>query len=207
MGLRSGSYTYVSDVYDTKRWLDHCVVSEAGWKAIINVKIHYNVYWSDHFPLSIECNLDLMGHKYICNRNDLDNVTWGERNSHEIQLYRELCNQALRDVDFPVEFRDCCDKLCSNFDHRIVINEMYDKIINILRSAAKHSCKKSSLKRKKHVVGWNKHVKKSHGEARLAFQNWIFHGRPRSGRAFDSMVSTRQEFKKKIMWCQNNAKK
>ncbi|KAL0841056.1 hypothetical protein ABMA28_014821 [Loxostege sticticalis] len=36
-------------------WLDHCVVTEAAWKLIIDSKVLYDTYWSDHFPLITTC--------------------------------------------------------------------------------------------------------------------------------------------------------
>lgn len=207
LGLESESYTYVSDAHGTTRWLDHCVVSEAAWKSILDVRIQYNVYWSDHFPLEVVCDLDVLRAKSVNLRKEPDMVIWGERNLHQISLYQEHCNRLLKCVDFPYEVRECCDQLCANVDHRRVIDNLYASIISALRSAAtsSHNIMKGSTRKRKYVVGWNKYVRPLHEEARLGFHNWVLYGKPKTGLYYDSMVESRKRFKKKLKWCQDNA--
>lgn len=56
LGRRSGEYTYVSEIHGTTSWLDHCLATEAAMLSVVDSKVRYGVYWSDHYPLEIVCN-------------------------------------------------------------------------------------------------------------------------------------------------------
>lgn len=51
LGLNSDAYTFVSEAHDCRRWL-----------------VCFDVYWTDHFPLKVECNIDQLGLKRIGNQ-------------------------------------------------------------------------------------------------------------------------------------------
>lgn len=105
LGRLSDSYTYISDAHGSRSWLDHIVTTEAAKKTIVNIKINYNISWSDHFPLQIECNLNMVLPK-IDLKNFVPNpVTWGERDSRQIIKYTQLCTSKLREICYPPEFR------------------------------------------------------------------------------------------------------
>lgn len=54
------NYSFMSEAHGCKRWLDHCVVSLSAWQTIITVGIKEDVYMSDHLPLYIECDLNMV---------------------------------------------------------------------------------------------------------------------------------------------------
>lgn len=184
LGYNSKAYTYVSEAHGTHSWLDHCLVSETAWKSVTAVSIMHDVFWSDHFPLKIRCNLDVFK-----NGNDLcvyklNKIVWGIRDFKQIELYKEFCNNRLKTIDFPYDFRFCSDKICNNLDHRRVIDQMYNDITQVLKDAACHSYKNKTLyNKRRYLTGWNKHVRKAYEEARLGFKAWVWHGRPKEGLA------------------------
>lgn len=65
LGASSGTHTFVSDAHGSQRWLDHCLVSTSAWYTLNNIEVLYDVYWSDHYPLKIECNIDAIRSKEI----------------------------------------------------------------------------------------------------------------------------------------------
>lgn len=82
---------------------------------------------------------------------------------------------------------------------------MYENIIDILSKAATCSYENVPiLNKKKVVIGWNKYVRQAHAEARLGFQNWVLHGKPRTGPIYSNMTTTRKVFKQKLKWCQDH---
>ncbi|XP_063389871.1 uncharacterized protein LOC134675536 [Cydia fagiglandana] len=207
LGLDSGTYTYVSDSHGCERWLDHCVVTQAAWSTISKIYVMYNVYWSDHFPLVIECNLDVTHSKiYNCNV-DRSKVFWGDKQPSDIIKYECKCNDLLKVIDFPTQLSECADSCCnvsSDNLHREVINKLYSDIICALSSASV-LCKNDLQNRKnKHIMGWNKHVGEAHREARFRFQIWVASGKPRSGQLYDSMCVSRKVFKARLKWCQQH---
>lgn len=153
------SYTYVSDSHGCRRWLDHCVTTTAARNTVESATIHYDVFWSDHIPIEIIINLQKNVSKHVINDNNLNNkfvkgVTWGERDQKQINKYGSLCNVKLRDIDFPIELRECCDDVCYNNNHRKVIDNMYKSVVTILSEASVASCDSGQRRRGGYVTGW-----------------------------------------------------
>lgn len=204
LGLNSDTYTFISDAHGTRRWLDHCVVTKAARDSVVNVRVIYDVLWSDHYPLVIECVFDKICHKQR-NYNYVENVVvWGERSSEQIQSYTMACHERLRLIDFPDEFRNCCDKICKQHCHRNTIDNMYNNIVRALSESAvlgRGSCKH---RKKKVVAGWNKHVSDAYRDARLKYCVWLDCGKPFTGPVFADMCNTRKIFKSRLKWCQTH---
>lgn len=74
-------------------------------------------------------------------------------------------------------------------------------MINIIKDAATQTsdrCVRQSKKcpnKKPYVVGWNKHVKHLHGQARLDYKMWVVQGKPNSGVFYKNMIESRKKFK------------
>lgn len=205
LGLESGSYTYVSDSHGTSSWLDHCVVTQAARHTVDKVLINHSVFWSDHFPLEIQCSLNVLIPKTTFCSNHNSNVLWGERDGSQMSQYTDFCNEKLKQIDFPSVLSRCADTVCNDPNHKIVLLNLYDRIIDVLKKAAVYSCKnKKFYCKKKYVCGWNKHIKAAHSEARLWFQYWVLYNKPRDGFVYDKMRVSRNVFKAKLKWCQTN---
>lgn len=208
LGVDSGSYTFISDAHGTSSWLDHCLVTKSAFNAVVDVRIMHDTLWSDHFPLLLECKLNVINpisNLYDLNKNDVNlGVKWGIRNGNQIQEYRKYCHEQLRLIDFPQEFIRCGDKKCCNQDHMYVLDKMYCNIVTALRESAKATCRGNRQHRRKCVVGWNRHVGEAHGSAKLMFQNWVDYGKPKSGPVYDAMYESRKIFKSRLKWCQDH---
>ncbi|CAG4991130.1 unnamed protein product [Colias eurytheme] len=179
--LPSDSYTFVSDAHGCRRWLDHCITTEAAQQTLVNVKVLYDIYWSDHMPLEIECNLKLITPNIVLPKINSNNIIWGQRDSTQISMYEKMCNEGLREIDFPHAFSHCADNYCRNVNHHIVLDELYSNIICILQQSAECSAAANKPRKYKPVPGWNKHVKIAYEEARWAFQEWQLCGKPDTG--------------------------
>lgn len=205
--LPSDTYTFISEAHGCRRWLDHCVVTNAAQQTVLNAKVHYSTFWSDHFPLEIECNINVVKPKIICDNKLLSNmVIWGERDTVQIEKYSEICDKLLSKLDLESELCHCGNNMCLDTGHRTYIDNFYHSIVNSLCDAAtsSHSHSVPKLRRGKTVTGWNKYVHSAHREARLYFQLWVLHGKSSSGYYYDNMCRTRSTFKAKLKWCQNN---
>lgn len=88
LGLQSGTYTFISEAHGSKRWLDHCVATKSAFRSIVNVFVKYDVGWSDHFPLIVECNIDVIKSKIFNENKIINRVIWGNRNTEQIDDYR-----------------------------------------------------------------------------------------------------------------------
>lgn len=207
LGIDSNEYTFVSDAHGSRRWLDHCVVTQSAWETVRDIKVCYDVMWSDHFPLSMCCDLNLVLKKVvpINEKNVSSQVIWGDRQLSQINIYSEFCNDNLKLINFPNEFVVCADKCCNDISHRSIIDKLYHNIIKILREGAILTCKYNNNNMKgKSVPGWNKHVSTAHKQARLKLNLWFLYGKPSSGVVYDDMCESRKIFKAKLRWCQTN---
>lgn len=159
------------------------------------------------FLFFLECNIELIKPKIMCNRNEslCNKVVWGERKPDQVDLYTKYCNEGLRLIDFPDEFRNCCDNTCSNIKHHRRIDQLYSDIVNVLSQAAIDSGVLKHCNRRRPVLGWNKHVSEFYKEAKIKFHQWMSYGRPRSGHVYEEMKNSRSVFKSRLKWCQNHA--
>lgn len=205
LGLQSSTYTFVSEAHGCRRWLDHCIVTESASQTIVKVSVLEDVFVSDHLPLVIECNLNVVRAKIELRSIPRNSVVWGNRNEAQVNKYRELCNKRLREIDFPSEFTGCSHQSCNLFEHRSVLDRLYNSIVQILCSSAEEtSVERRCVKQRNQLCGWNKHVRESHTEARLKFKVWVLYNRPVAGFIYDQMYESRKTFKSRLKWCQNN---
>jgi exonuclease III len=203
LGITSGTYTFVSDVHGSRSWLDHCLVTKASVNTVKNVYVVYDVFWSDHFPLAIECNLNIILPTKLPSQVCQNKTVWGERTPEQVNIYTNECNKRLRDIDFPHEFRSCCEKVCQNSSHRGVIDRFYQNIVDALTESSRVGSRSVKTKYKV-IVGWNKHVAEAHRRARQKFLWWNWYGRPTSGPIYREMCESRKIFKSRLKWCQNH---
>lgn len=203
LGESSGCFTYISEANGSKRWLDHCVLTKAAVPSVRRVYVQYDMLWSDHFPLVIECNLDVILQTKFQKNVVQSKIIWGERNSKQIKLYSEKCNNQLRLIHFPLEFQKCAGKTCCNVHHRKLIDELYENIVNVLKEAAVLGIEEHHRKRKV-VVGWNRYVGEAHRVAKQAFSLWFWYGKPSVVLVYNDMCEARKVFKSRLRWCQNH---
>lgn len=149
-----------------------------------NVYVLYDVLWSDHFPLVLDCNLGLIRQKINLFNQPCNEIRWDNRKPEQVAKYQEYCDSQLKHIDFPDKLRGFADGMCKNTNHNIIIDNYYHSIVNVLSQASKCSWLRNNGaggNRNKYVKGWNKHVAEAHRQARLDFQLYVLHGKPESG--------------------------
>lgn len=88
--LPVNTHTFVSDAHGCHRWLDHCLTTSAARRSIHNVSVLYGVYWSDHYPLCIECDFQLISSKVAAPIPSRNKYIWGERDQKQTKKYTEF---------------------------------------------------------------------------------------------------------------------
>ncbi|KAJ2946347.1 hypothetical protein O0L34_g12384 [Tuta absoluta] len=63
------TYTFTSAAHGVNKWLDHCVTTNAARSTITSARIAYGVYWSDHYPLVVTCNLKTIVGKTVTEKD------------------------------------------------------------------------------------------------------------------------------------------
>jgi exonuclease III len=140
LGITSNTYNFFSDAHLCKRWLDHFVVTQSVIGSVRNVYVDNCVTWSDHFPIFLECDLNIIApriNSQASASNNSNNIIWGKRSAEQVLVYNKHCHQKLKLIDFPAELRACADKHCQNTEHKKVLDKLYGNVIRILREAAK----------------------------------------------------------------------
>ncbi|XP_045534705.1 uncharacterized protein LOC123721148 [Papilio machaon] len=129
LGFDSSSFTFYDTYHGTGSWLDHCVVSQAAWQTVVNVGIVEDIFVSDHLPIFLESKLGDI--KPVIATPDVPRsaIRWGERDKRQIARFQILCNEGLRSVDFPEDFTKCAYGSCNLYEHTIVLDKMYTKLI------------------------------------------------------------------------------
>ncbi|XP_045456287.1 uncharacterized protein LOC123666124 [Melitaea cinxia] len=203
--MKDDTYTFISEAHGCVRWLDHCVVTNAALSTIVNVQVEYDVQWSDHFPLIIDCDLDLVPYRHtMVSTGVFSGVVWGEHTDEQVRRYSKICHEQLREIDIPGEMSYCCDGTCVNAEHKLLIRNMYLRLVTILSAAATASCKVVRVRRRGgYVAGWNKYVAYYHREARLRFLTWVEAGKPNTGQTYVDMKKSSKSFKQKLKLCQD----
>lgn len=204
LGVTSETYTFISEANGSRRWLDHCVSTRAARLCVTDVHVEYGVYWSDHFPLVVKCNLDVVRQKTETMGLIYNKATWGIRGEKQIKVYRDICNSKLKNVDFPCEFQECANSYCCNELHKNVIDNLYMTIVDTMSQAASVTCEDRKPKRRRNLAGWNKHVADAHRIAKQKFNTWVLFGKPTGGQIVSDMKESRKFFKSKLRWCLNH---
>ncbi|CAH2093831.1 unnamed protein product [Euphydryas editha] len=204
LGCLSDTYTFISEAHGSKRWLDHCVVTQAAKHSVRNIYVLYDVFWSDHFPLVIECNIDVLSPRKYVIPTCLNEVSWGERSLEQVNTYQRECQIRLSAIDAPHELRECFNSTCNNIGHENIIVKLYNDIVQILSECSLISRNNKKPVLRKRVIGWNSHVAEAHGIAKQKFFVWHQCGKPTAGRAYVEMCEARRMFKSRLKWCQNH---
>jgi hypothetical protein len=168
--LPSDSHTFVSDAHGCQRWLDHCIVTSAARHSVSTAEILYNTYWSDHYPVSILCNFNLVKPMICIPTVNVNKMVWGDRELTQIAKFETMCHTRLREIDFPSELRNCSDNMCNEISHKMLLDNMCDEIICILSEAAVCSYDVTMKRRGKYITGWNRHVRDATGGLGYVFK-------------------------------------
>ena len=56
--LPGDSYTFISECWNTMSWLDHCISTNDGHNAILNMDILYTESMGDHIPVKSNVSLE-----------------------------------------------------------------------------------------------------------------------------------------------------
>ncbi|KAI5634543.1 endonuclease/Exonuclease/phosphatase family domain-containing protein [Phthorimaea operculella] len=139
LGLSSNTYTFQSDAHVslTTSWIDHCIVTESARCMFTSARVLSDVYASDHFPLVLECDIDMVVPKVddVCNVR-VNRVIWGMRNSDQIRHYSELCDKYLNACTWPAS---PCKDDTGHCNPKQLIETMYSQITDCMARAAIHS--------------------------------------------------------------------
>lgn len=204
--LPADSFTYISDMDGSHRWLDHVVCSYSITHAIKSIKILNEYFISDHRALQIILNIDLVHSISPSLHVNYDIVTWSNLAKETLDIYKNLTKNS-----FTFQIPNCIKYLTASNKKEALdeANYFYDQIISCLVESGIVIAKKTKPKYKKYkqIAGWNEYIKDLYRDARQYYKQWRMIGSPRSGYEHTLMHKSRLIFKNSLKFCRENEAK
>ena len=194
--LPSDTFTFLSEVWNTTSWLDHCVSTADAHEAINQITVDYNGAVSDHFPIFIEFSIDDIPAVTNCNNDYSPKFDWKKINLAQISEYANITDKLLNEVKVPNHAVVCRDANCKDPSHVQDIEKLYNDIVECLKDAGLSISPPPNIKCKYKVrPGWNDYVSEFYDYARECLNIWRDAGKPRHGNIFNLMSRSRARFK------------
>ena len=195
--LPHDSFTFISDIWHTVSWLDHCLCTPAAYNLVANIKIEYGLITSDHVPFTFSIQADEM--PQTCTQS-LENgprcVNWSRTTDRERWIYNVNSGSLLESIQVPFESLYCNNINCTNASHLKNIEKYYNDIVQSLKDSSDFLIKNpSSTRVSVNRPGWNDIAKEVYEESKEAFMDWKNAGRPRHGPIFDIKKRAQARFK------------
>ena len=133
--LPNDTYTYVSDVWGSCSWLDHCISTEDGNGVTINAYVIYGSLQSDHIPIVFELDLQLVPDVDYCADNTARRIDWSVLCEDVIRNYGACTDLLLGNIILPIEALLCKDCECTDENHKNSLCQYYDNVEEAIKLA------------------------------------------------------------------------
>ncbi len=104
-------------------------------------------------------------------------VAWHRANDNNIETYKELVNETLKQIRFDSDLFKCTNVTC--LEHNNMLQSVYEGVLSICISSADKV--NAGHCREQRVPGWDDHVAEYHQEALYWHYWWKVEGRPHQG--------------------------
>ena len=172
--------------------------------SISAINVNYDTQISEHFPLSICIDINIVHMLDMQGSDSQSTLNWGKASDSERSAYTDNCSELLGNIQLPREAVCCSLASCDDVSHIHSIASLYSDIVNCLHCAASGVIpitKCNCMSDEHNTHRWNEYVKDAHSEARDAFKLWVQSSKPRQGDVFQSMKQSRARFKFKLRQC------
>ena len=207
--LPVGTYTFSSEAWKSKSWIDHCISSEDAHAAIKEMQRHYDMTNSDHIPFSlkIECNIipeviEISEYQEVTNSKHMTKLS-----PAQIDTYRQMTSYYLSRIKIPIDAISCSDCNCTNENHILSISKYYGDIVDTLITCGKSIKPNKKHFRKKNISGWTEYIKEKYLYTKECYRVWRDAGKPRNGELNLNMMRSRASLKYAIRANKRNEEK
>lgn len=188
-------FTYESKINGVRSTLDHMFVSQNMYDQVRDVYVSFNVANdSDHYPLHVYFDIDIGVKSHP--RSRPPKQLWARTTEACRSLYAQDLEIALAEIDVPLNAIECRQMSCNNPEHRVLLQEYHDAVVDCCIRAS--SCVPKSSCSSRIVPGWNRFVKPFLEKALFWHSLWILNGRPQYGVVADVRRSTRARYHKEV---------
>ena len=169
-------FTHYSAAHHTVSWLDHCVTTTSAHNLITDITMCDRYVVSDHLPLRIAVNCDIISISDEYSRIDSCDqiILWNSVTDTDKATYTNKCDELLQKINLPTESLLCRDVNCDVASHKAAISCLYDEIMNCLSQAGLSISKKQLPSQHHNVPGWNEYCRDAHDQARDAFSLVVY---------------------------------
>ena len=102
------SFTYISDMWNSTSWLDHCISTESSHDRIYNFSVEYELADSDHFPLSFQIQINsTIESKLSSDTPTYKNIIWDKLTPDQIPNHQERWKFFLTQIETPSNALHC----------------------------------------------------------------------------------------------------
>ena len=201
----SDTFTYLCPSKNSTSWLDHIVCSEKMKGKILDVAVKYETTLYDHFPLIFFLEVTF-GVPFVNNKSALirEFINWNKMSATDKMLISKSIDEEISKIQLcDHDIFMCYDMNCNNSSHKGVLDELFSNIkMIILKSTEKFRVINEGKFRV--VPGWNEYVKNFHLIARKHFLFWKDNGRPKFGKVYEDMKTSRSDFRAALSSCKAN---
>ena len=207
--LTSG-FTYSRDDDSCVSWIDHIVCSSFIDSVVSRLQILYEYMLSDHKPISLTLTdiLDtILVEQPVLAASVSTRHCWDEIDDLTKFHYSSYVDQLLYNVKLPYELQCCLASggRCDDSRHCIRVADYYRTVLSAVEYAIDAAIPyKKHADSKYNVPGWNDYPREMHSDARNAYLEWSYAGKPRFGFLFQHMQRTRAKFKLAFRYCRQN---
>ena len=121
-------------------------------------------------------------------------LQWQKASAQDLQSFQIIVESKLKELCLPFDVLNCCNLNCKVVQHRTILNEFYNKVIDILLTSG-NECISSRCKRPKFTKpGWNMFFEEPRQKSILWHKIWCDSGRPKSGTVADIMRKMRARY-------------
>ena len=202
--LPHDSYSYVGyrEGIPHYSWLDHVVSSTDFHNCISNISIGYDICDEDHLPLSIHIDLNLLPSLSSTNNESTFKINWESATVDDLRKYLNLTDKKFSNIKLPVDAFTCGNLNCKDVHHKVMIEEFYNNITNVLYESSTHMCSRIGSSRNK--PGWADYVADLYEYSRQIRSLWLDNGKPRQGFISHEFHRSKLKFKYALRFINRN---
>ena len=200
--LPHSSYTYISSNETcSTSWLDHVIVSEKS--NIFNLDILYGCTFYDHIPLYFEIRVpSLIEFNPISYKSQDCSIAWNKVTNVHKETYLDVLE--IFSLKIWDNVLNCNNSECHIENHKKSLENLYETIIDGIKTASEILPEYSFKSKKHHVAAWNEYCREKYAISREKYLIWHESGKIRSGENFLQMKIARKEFKNALKYCRKN---
>ena len=195
--LPNDTYTYVSDVWGSCSWLDHCISTEDGNGVIINAYVIYGSLQSDHIPIVFELDLQFAPDVDYRADNTARRIDWSVLCEDVIRKYGACTDLLLSNIVLPIEALLCKDGECTNENHKNSLCQYYDNVVEAIKLAGVNTINTQHMGGQNDFnrPGWTDFASDLYDTSRDVYFLWKDSGSLRQGELFDMKNRAKARFK------------